>query len=151
MNKEEEQPDVIYNVTECCVSSGLSDVCLPLCSYDASMSQLKSLAGICGNEFHKLIRCGAGGRNHNSCCERRGVPLNCLPICTGVIGKSVTASPPNTCIPFIGNIVQCFEEGKEKFYLCLRVRPVMLSLNQNHGDIYRYRITTRSRYRAACC
>ncbi|XP_065215789.1 Ig-like and fibronectin type-III domain-containing protein 1 isoform X2 [Planococcus citri] len=111
VNKEVEQPNIIYNVTECCVSSGLSDVCLPLCSYDASMSQLKSLAGICGNEFHKLIRCGAGGRNHNSCCERRGVPLNCLPICTGVIGKTVTASPPNTCIPFIGNIVQCFQEG----------------------------------------
>lgn len=111
MDKEEKQPNVVYNVTECCVSSGLSDVCLPLCSYDASMSQLKSLAGICGNEFHKLIRCGAGGRNHNSCCERRGVPLNCLPLCTGVIGKTVTASPPNACIPFIGNIVQCFEEG----------------------------------------
>lgn len=110
--REEAQADVVYNATECCVSAGLSEICLPLCSYDASMSQLKALAGICGNEFHKLIRCGAGGRNHISCCERRGVPLNCLPICTGVIGKSVTSSPASTCVPFIGNIVQCFEEGE---------------------------------------
>ncbi|XKL66935.1 hypothetical protein PGB90_010355 [Kerria lacca] len=109
--KEEEEPEVAYNVTECCVSAGLSDICLPLCSYDASMSQLKTLAGICGNEFHKLIRCGAGGRNHISCCERRGVSLNCIQICTGVISKSLTTSPASTCIPFIGNIVQCFEEG----------------------------------------
>lgn len=99
-----------YNVTACCVNADLSDVCLPLCSYDASMSDIKALAGVCSGEFHKLLRCGAGGRNHGSCCSRRGVPPACLSLCSGVIVDSplITAT---SCVPFIGNIVQCFEEG----------------------------------------
>lgn len=99
-----------YNVTECCVSSGLSNVCLPLCSYDASMVDMKNLAGICATEFHKLIRCGAGGRNHERCCSRRGVPSACISLCSGAIVDSLLATA-TTCIPYIGNIVQCFEEG----------------------------------------
>lgn len=75
------------------------------------MSDIKALAGVCSGEFHKLLRCGAGGRNHGSCCSRRGVPPACLSLCSGVIVDSplVTAT---SCVPFIGNIVQCFEEGK---------------------------------------
>jgi hypothetical protein len=71
------------------------------------MSELKSRASVCGPEVSKLVRCGAGGRNHASCCSRRGVPATCLPLCSGV----VLHSSQSTCIPYIGNIVQCFEEG----------------------------------------
>lgn len=102
-----------YNVTACCVEAQLSNVCLPLCSYDANMSDLKLLAGVCSVEFHKLLRCGAGGRNHGTCCTRRGVPPNCLSLCSGVIVDSLL-STATTCIPYIGNIAQCFEEGKYK-------------------------------------
>lgn len=101
-----------YNVTECCAKSGLSTPCMPLCSYDASMSQLKSLAGVCGAEFYKLIRCGAGGRNHGPCCARRGVPSPCLTVCSGAVVQSLVTTT-TTCIPYIGNIVQCFEEGTD--------------------------------------
>ncbi|XP_014259678.1 Ig-like and fibronectin type-III domain-containing protein 1 isoform X2 [Cimex lectularius] len=99
-----------YNVTACCASAGLSSPCMPLCSYDASMSQIKALAGVCGPEFSKLIRCGAGGRNHSPCCARRGVQSSCLPLCSGVVTRTLI-STSSTCMPFIGNIVQCFEEG----------------------------------------
>lgn len=99
-----------YNVTACCVEADLSDVCLPLCSYNANMSDIRALAGVCVGELHKLLRCGAGGRNHGSCCARRGVPNACLSVCSGVIVDSLIATA-GTCIPFIGNIVQCFEEG----------------------------------------
>ncbi|GFG31451.1 hypothetical protein Cfor_07805, partial [Coptotermes formosanus] len=99
-----------YNVTACCVEADLSDVCLPLCSYNANMSDIRALAGVCGSELHKLLRCGAGGRNHGSCCARRGVPNTCLSVCSGVIVDSLIATAAS-CIPFIGNIVQCFEEG----------------------------------------
>lgn len=99
-----------YNVTECCVSSGLPTVCLPLCSYDASMKDIKNLGGICGREFHKLIRCGAGGRNHDKCCSRRGVPEDCVPLCHGTVVDSLLTTAAK-CIPYIGNIVLCFEEG----------------------------------------
>lgn len=99
-----------YNVTACCVDVDLSDICLPLCSYDANMTDIKALAGICGQEFHKLLRCGAGGRNHGACCSRRGVPPACLSICSGVMTDSLLVTA-TTCIPFIGNIALCFEEG----------------------------------------
>ncbi|KAJ9596370.1 hypothetical protein L9F63_012605, partial [Diploptera punctata] len=99
-----------YNVTACCIETDLIDVCLPLCSYNANMSDIKALAGVCGAELHKLLKCGAGGRNHGSCCTRRGVPTTCLSVCSGVIVDSLIATA-TSCIPFIGNIVQCFEEG----------------------------------------
>ncbi|KDR18237.1 Ig-like and fibronectin type-III domain-containing protein 1 [Zootermopsis nevadensis] len=108
--EEKTEEASFYNVTACCVEADLNDVCFPLCSYNANMSDIKSLAGICGSELHKLLRCGAGGRNHGSCCSRRGVPNTCLSICSGVIVDSLIATA-TACIPFIGNIVQCFEEG----------------------------------------
>ncbi|XP_075234927.1 Ig-like and fibronectin type-III domain-containing protein 1 [Lycorma delicatula] len=99
-----------YNVTQCCIEAGLSNICLPVCTYDASMSKMKELAGVCAEELPKLIRCGAGGRNHAGCCSRRGVPPFCQPLCSGVIIESVLVTA-TSCIPYIGNIVQCFEEG----------------------------------------
>lgn len=99
-----------YNVTACCEEANLNTVCFPLCSYDANMSDIKQLAGVCGPEFPKLIRCGAAGRNHNSCCARRGVSSSCIKLCAGVMTDSIIATA-TTCVPYIGNIVQCFEEG----------------------------------------
>lgn len=109
--EEKTEEATFYNVTACCVEVELSDMCLPLCSYNANMSDIKALAGVCAGELHKLLRCGAGGRNHGSCCARRGVPNTCLSVCSGVILDSLIATT-SSCIPFIGNIVQCFEEGK---------------------------------------
>ncbi|KAK4873942.1 hypothetical protein RN001_013302 [Aquatica leii] len=100
----------VYNVTACCVEADLSNVCLPLCSYDASMTDIKLLAGVCGAEFHKLLKCGAGGRNHGTCCSRRGVPPGCISLCSGVMVDSLMVTATN-CIPYIGNIALCFEEG----------------------------------------
>lgn len=109
--EEEIEKASVYNVTACCVDANLSDHCLPLCSYDANMTDIKQLAGVCAGEFHKLLRCGAGGRNHGGCCARRGVPPACLSLCSGVIMDSLLATA-TSCIPYIGNIAQCFEEGK---------------------------------------
>lgn len=52
------------------------------------------------------------GRNHGSCCTRRGVPPSCLSLCSGVIVDSLLVTA-TTCIPYIGNIALCFEEGTE--------------------------------------
>lgn len=62
--QEEVKKSLTYNVSSCCVAVSLSEVCMPLCSYEAKMSDLKSLANICSQEFHKLIRCGVGGKFH---------------------------------------------------------------------------------------
>lgn len=77
------------------------------------MTDIRSLAPVCGPEFHKLLKCAAAGRNHNECCSRRGVPSGCMTLCSGVIVDSLL-STATSCIPFIGNIVQCLEEGRRK-------------------------------------
>ncbi|XP_035443696.1 Ig-like and fibronectin type-III domain-containing protein 1 isoform X2 [Spodoptera frugiperda] len=104
--EEEEEVANSYNVTACCERVQLAGVCMPLCSYDAKMSDLRMLAPLCAQDFHKLLRCGAGGRNHEQCCARRGVPSSCRGVCAGAYSGGV-----NSCVPYIGNIVQCFEEG----------------------------------------
>ncbi|XP_013140886.1 PREDICTED: Ig-like and fibronectin type-III domain-containing protein C25G4.10 isoform X1 [Papilio polytes] len=104
--EEEEISANAYNVSACCERVSLAGVCMPLCSYDAKMSDLRTLAPLCAQEFHKLLRCGAGGRNHEECCARRGVPAHCRGVCA-----SAHAGGVNVCVPYIGNIVQCFEEG----------------------------------------
>lgn len=101
-----------YNETACCVKVGLTPDCLPLCSYDASMSDIRALALTCAHEFHTLLRCAAGGRDHRQCCGRRGVSENCLDVCNARVPDSLL-SMAEECLPFIGNIVQCFEEGTE--------------------------------------
>ncbi|GLH02718.1 Fibronectin domain-containing protein [Gryllus bimaculatus] len=110
VEEREEAASLFHNVTACCVEAALSGVCMPLCSYDASMADVKALAGVCAGELHKLLRCGAGGRDHAPCCARRGVPPTCAPVCAGVLAGPVAAAVA-ACAPYVGNIVQCFEEG----------------------------------------
>lgn len=62
MLEEEEISANAYNVSACCERVSLAGVCMPLCSYDAKMSDLRTLAPLCAQEFHKLLRCGAGGQ-----------------------------------------------------------------------------------------
>lgn len=59
--EEEEINANAYNMTACCERVQLSSVCMPLCSYNAKMSDLRTLAPLCEQEFNKLVRCGAGG------------------------------------------------------------------------------------------
>lgn len=89
---------------------GMNPTCLPLCTYDASMSDIRALAFACASEFHNLLRCAAGGRDHSACCTRRGVSESCLDICSARVPDSLLSMAEN-CLPYIGNIVQCFEEG----------------------------------------
>lgn len=139
-----------YNVTACCSSAGLSSSCMSLCSYDASMTKLKSLAGVCGPEFSKLVRCGAGGRNHSPCCSRRGVPAACLPLCSGVVIQSLAATA-TTCVPYIGNIVQCFEEGEVCYGVSQSSRQCPFVFYLAKFGLYRHRTTSGTNIGAARC
>ncbi|XP_021707105.1 Ig-like and fibronectin type-III domain-containing protein 1 [Aedes aegypti] len=107
--KRESQAEVTtpsYNMTACCHASGLLPQCSPLCSYDVKMSDLQKLGNTCRGQIATIVRCSAGGRDHTSCCARRAVPPKCQSLCRGVITQS-----PADCLPYAGNIIQCFEEG----------------------------------------
>ena len=83
---------------------------LPLCSYNANISDIEHLASDCADDFAKLVRCATGGRDHLSCCERRGVPQSCQPLCQAVHQVSSGADFVE-CLPNIGQIYTCYEEG----------------------------------------
>ncbi|XP_039449778.1 Ig-like and fibronectin type-III domain-containing protein 1 isoform X2 [Culex pipiens pallens] len=101
-----EQVTPAYNMSACCHASGLLPQCAPLCSYDVKMSDLQKLGNTCRGQIGTIVRCSAGGRNHSPCCARRAVPPKCQSLCRGVITQS-----PADCLPYAGNIIQCFEEG----------------------------------------
>lgn len=103
-----------YNITNCCQAVNVSSHCMPLCDYSAKMSDLKLLTVLCESEFPKLLRCGAAGRDHRDCCTRRGIPDPCLALCTGSVTSELLTTAP-VCVPYLGNVIQCFEEGT----LCL--------------------------------
>lgn len=107
---EESSSENAYNVTACCSTVGISSKCMPLCDYSAKLSNLRDLTQTCSKEFPKLLRCGAGGRNHVQCCERRGIPQPCLGFCTGHVTEELVITAA-ACLPYVGNVIQCFEEG----------------------------------------
>lgn len=107
---EESSSSSAYNVTGCCRSVAVSDECMPLCDYSAKLSDLERLTLKCRRDFPKLLRCGAGGRNHVKCCERRGIPQACLGFCTGHVTEEMVVTAA-ACLPYVANVIQCFEEG----------------------------------------
>lgn len=103
---EKDQNTISYNLTSCCSSYGLLPQCQALCTYDIKMSDLKALDKTCRSQMGVLVKCFAGGRDHTPCCQRRSVTPQCISSCRGVI-----AQPPADCFSYVGNIIQCFEEG----------------------------------------
>lgn len=99
-----------YNQTDCCLRSGIREECMDLCTYDASLTQVTSLSSLCQDDFSSLLRCAAGGRDHLPCCVRRGVPSQCQPLCQAV-HQAATGADFLSCLPNIGQVVLCFEEG----------------------------------------
>ena len=102
--------DTRYDQKDCCSSAGVKDECLALCRFNASISEAGRLAPLCKEDFHRITKCQASGRDHLPCCMRRGVSARCQPLCQGTqleTGDSVYGS----CINFIGNIMTCLEEG----------------------------------------
>lgn len=107
---EAELSSTAYNETQCCTRAGLSNECLPLCSYRVKVTDVLQRASACAQNLPTLVRCGAGGRNHIPCCRRRGVTDGCLNICAGLVESSpyVVAA---RCADDLGKILQCMEEG----------------------------------------
>lgn len=129
-----------YNQTACCLRSGIKPECMPLCTYDASLSQVQSLSSLCANDFSSLIRCAAGGRDHLPCCQKRGVPAQCQPLCQAV-HQSSTGADFLSCLPSIGQVVLCFEEGTAQLpppvrdFRAVSVQDGMVVLDWKFDDV----------------
>lgn len=100
----------LYNVSDCCSKAGVNSSCLAVCDYRTKMHQVQDVLPGCMADFHKILRCGVGGRNHVPCCRRRGVQRTCLDLCAGVM-KQPTSVLGALCIVDLISIVECLEEG----------------------------------------
>ena len=60
-----------HNMTECCLSVGVSHTCRALCSWGVEETVMRNLTQQCEPELSKILRCGTGGRDHMSCCRKR--------------------------------------------------------------------------------
>ncbi|XP_023234906.1 Ig-like and fibronectin type-III domain-containing protein 2 [Centruroides sculpturatus] len=128
-----------YNETACCVSAGLRDHCIPLCSYEMKMTDLELLAPLCVEDLHTLLRCGAGGRDHTPCCMRRQVPDNCLPFCAGTMSDELYLTA-FTCDSHIADIIQCMADGTEVLpqapqeFQAVTITPQSIQIQWNPPD-----------------
>ena len=100
-----------YDQEGCCQKTGVQNICMPLCAYNTSMTLIRRLSPVCLSDFPKLSKCASAGRDHLPCCARRGVPTKCQLLCQGIQVEPNT-SLFSQCLPYIGNIVTCMEEGK---------------------------------------
>ncbi|GAB6027715.1 hypothetical protein CHUAL_001951 [Chamberlinius hualienensis] len=112
VSSQGEADPATYNMTECCAKSGVNEKCLPMCNLRAKLSEVKELVPNCLDEMHKMLRCGAGGRNHVPCCQERQVRKPCLELCAGVITQTVS-SVAAICVPDLISIVECLEQGTD--------------------------------------
>jgi len=124
--EDKEESAVFMDRQACCVDADVGRECkfqtlysiiamiafpgLPLCAYNVSMTDVKRLAPLCASHMGDLSKCLAAGHNHMPCCERRGVPSRCQSLCQG-IQASPDSSVFTDCLPYVGNIVVCLEEG----------------------------------------
>jgi len=102
-----------YNQTGCCLKSGMKPECLSLCSYSVNIPDILHFVNFvpqCVDDFTKVVRCAAGGRDHLPCCARRGVPKTCQPLCQAVHQTS-SGAEFGDCLPYIERIFTCYEEG----------------------------------------
>ncbi|XP_064105777.1 Ig-like and fibronectin type-III domain-containing protein 1 isoform X2 [Macrobrachium nipponense] len=106
---EQRLENTTYNISACCTQVNVSPGCMPLCDYRARMSHVRKLATTCTPELSKMLRCAVGGRDHRPCCKRRGVPAACMSVCSGAFVAD--RATPTVCMPYIGNIMMCLEEG----------------------------------------
>jgi hypothetical protein len=98
------------NTKACCTASGVKDECLPMCQYNASISESRRLGPLCKEDFPMITKCAAAGRDHLPCCLRRGVPVECQALCQGTQMHSQN-SVFGDCFAYIGNIMTCLEDG----------------------------------------
>ena len=108
--EEEEILGERYSPSECCEAAGVSPTCRPLCTFDVTSSRVTNLTSQCGQELDRVVRCGAGGRDHLQCCRRRAVPTSCLPLCQAV-HQSHTGADYLQCSQHLQQIFTCYEDG----------------------------------------
>ena len=49
-----------YNQKKCCQRSGVTAECIPMCQYNASLSEVRKLTNMCKSDLPRITKCAAG-------------------------------------------------------------------------------------------
>ena len=49
-----------YDQKTCCSRAGVKDDCMPMCQYNASLSEVRKLTNLCKDDLVKTTKCAAG-------------------------------------------------------------------------------------------
>lgn len=84
-NTELAEPDpFVHDYTDCCKSLDVSTKCLGFCSIH---NIIDGTTGVepdsCEEDFPRIVKCMADGRNHLPCCQDKKIPDLCQDMCQG--------------------------------------------------------------------
>ncbi|GFO47702.1 Ig-like and fibronectin type-iii domain-containing protein c25g4.10 isoform x1 [Plakobranchus ocellatus] len=101
-----------YNLTDCCVKSGMPLVCAIGCVYRANMTDYYSehLAD-CYSSIGSVLACASDGRDHRECCQRRNINEACEDLCVHTKPGPLDAKYVPVCVPETSKAVLCYNEG----------------------------------------
>ncbi len=70
----------------------------------------------CEDDFKRIVRCMADGRNHVPCCEAANVPAVCQDMCVGEYSTHTDDARSHVaCSPFTAPTLACIAEGIGEF------------------------------------
>lgn len=106
---------VRWDVSECCLSRGVSPPCMPLCNtmvFGFDIFEALRVSDRCRSHHDHWFKCLASERNHTPCCKRQHVPEKCMDLCLGNF-STVFREGNLDCLHFVAVIFQCFHDGRD--------------------------------------
>ncbi len=126
------------NITDCCISAGVSSDCLGGCQsfggqpHDASLYIPNQM---CALDTPKILSCSMKGVDLGACCLRRKVPFHCLPFCDGTVDFPLSL-PMYSCLMHTTDILTCHLEAKA--ILPEVPQKLKISKQDNHSATVRW-------------
>lgn len=109
----DESETYIHDFTDCCQSLNVSEKCLGFCAVHNIMDGTTGIEpDLCENDFPRIVRCMADGRNHLPCCEQKKIPDLCQDMCVGEYTPFTNFVRSRvSCVAYTVPALKCILEG----------------------------------------
>lgn len=93
------------SLQDCCYEAGVSDMCMPFCSFDFNFDTSHFLRLMeCEPYLSIGLQCAKGGKTYTRCCNATGVTGQCLDAC----GTSVHMTNLSCLVDYHQDMMNCF-------------------------------------------
>lgn len=108
------EPDpYIHDFTKCCEAANVTTQCLGFCTIHNIMDGTTGVEpDICEDDFPRIVKCMADGRNHLPCCEEKKIPDLCQDMCRGEYTPFTDLVKSRvSCVAYTLPALRCILEG----------------------------------------